>query len=255
MNAYTIETYNNRPPFNYFYKSIKNILEKKDQLIVGWSIENDVRYVFDACKRYNLNQIKYEYIDLQKIIMKIEGLDNPPSLESACEKYNIQTMISHKSDDDAYLTMEIAKHICKTLNMTLEQLYEKYNEFVSDVDKFTTSLLTDEQLKTRLNRRKMAMLINSSHPKNKYQNEFINCDDVYVFSVKVIDKHSTNLKEIIKHIYNCGAQCTTNFKEANVIVSDTKSLRQYKQHYENEIVKVITYKQLKESTGLFAKNR
>jgi hypothetical protein len=74
MNAYPLNTYKSRPPFNYFYKSIKHILEEKDQLIVGWSIDNDVRYVYDACKRYNLNQINYQYIDLQKIVMKMEEL-------------------------------------------------------------------------------------------------------------------------------------------------------------------------------------
>ena len=92
IHAYPIETYSTRPPFNYFYKSIKNILEYNDQLIVGWSIDNDVRYVYDACKRYSLKQIQYKYLDLQKVIVKLENLENPPSLESICEKYGIETL-------------------------------------------------------------------------------------------------------------------------------------------------------------------
>ena len=62
MNAYPLEKYTTRPNFPYFYKSIKRMLEEKEQLIVGWSIENDVKYIYDACKRYNLEQIKYKYI-------------------------------------------------------------------------------------------------------------------------------------------------------------------------------------------------
>ena len=50
MNAYPLAMYNSRPPFGYFYKSIKNILETPEQLIIGWSIDNDVKYIYDACR-------------------------------------------------------------------------------------------------------------------------------------------------------------------------------------------------------------
>lgn len=255
IHAYPIETYSTRPPFNYFYKSIKNILEFNEQLIVGWSIDNDVRYVYDACKRYNLKQIQYKYLDLQKVIVKVENLENPPSLESICEKYGIETLISHKSDDDAFLTMKIAEKVCNSLNLTLEELYDKYNDCSSTVKKFASNLLTDEELSNRINRRKIAHLIMSLKSKNRFISEEISKDDVYAFSVKVIDKHKTNLKTIIRHIYDCGAKCVNSFSEANVVVSDTKSLKHYKQNYESETVKVITYKQLKEMTKLFEKQK
>ena len=255
IHAYPIETYSTRPPFNYFYKSIKNILEFNEQLIVGWSIDNDVRYVYDACKRYNLKQIQYKYLDLQKVIVKVENLENPPSLESICEKYGIETLISHKSDDDAFLTMKIAEKVCNSLNLTLEELYDKYNDCSSTVKKFASNLLTDEELSNRINRRKIAHLIMSLKSKNRFISEEISKDDVYAFSVKVIDKHKTNLKTIIRHIYDCGAKCVNSFSEANVVVSYTKSLKHYKQNYESETVKVITYKQLKEMTKLFEKQK
>lgn len=255
IHAYPIETYSTRPPFNYFYKSIKNILEFNEQLIVGWSIDNDVRYVYDACKRYNLKQIQYKYLDLQKVIVKVENLENPPSLESICEKYGIETLISHKSDDDAFLTMKIAEKVCNSLNLTLEELYDKYNDCSSTVKKFASNLLTDEELSNRINRRKIAHLIMILKSKNRFISEEISKDDVYAFSVKVIDKHKTNLKTIIRHIYDCGAKCVNSFSEANVVVSDTKSLKHYKQNYESETVKVITYKQLKEMTKLFEKQK
>ena len=255
IHAYPIETYSTRPPFNYFYKSIKNILEYNDQLIVGWSIDNDVRYVYDACKRYSLKQIQYKYLDLQKVIVKLENLENPPSLESICEKYGIETLISHKSDDDAFLTMKIAQKICENLNISLKELYEKFDDCSSTVKKFASNLLTDEELSNRINRRKIAHLIMSLKQKDRFESEEIKKEDVYAFSVKVIDKHKTNLKTIIRHIYDCGARCANSFSEANVIISDTKSLKHYKQNYESETVKVITYKQLKEMTRLFEKQK
>ena len=255
IHAYPIETYSTRPPFNYFYKSIKNILEYNDQLIVGWSIDNDVRYVYDACKRYSLKQIQYKYLDLQKVIVKLENLENPPSLESICEKYGIETLISHKSDDDAFLTMKIAQKICENLNISLKELYEKYDDCSSTVKKFASNLLTDEELSNRINRRKIAHLIMSLKQKDRFESEEIKKEDVYAFSVKVIDKHKTNLKTIIRHIYDCGARCANSFSEANVIISDTKSLKHYKQNYESETVKVITYKQLKEMTRIFEKQK
>ena len=55
---------------------------------------------------------------MQKVYMKVYELKNQPSLESVCEENNIKVKVSHKSDDDALLTMLITKFLCKKLNIS-----------------------------------------------------------------------------------------------------------------------------------------
>ena len=191
MNAYPLNMYNSRPPFNYFYKSIKNIIEQEEQLIIGWSIENDVKYIYDACKRYNLKQINYKYIDMQKVYMDIFELTNQPSLETVCLNHNIVVKTVHKSDDDAFLTMLITKIICKKLQITLPELFERYSKFVSNVDEFASHLLTDEQISIRLNRRKISNFIKACNRRNHYSNPLIKENEVYGFDIAVMVEGKT----------------------------------------------------------------
>ena len=139
MNAYKVSKYSSCPPFNYFYKSIKKILEEKNQIVVGWAIENDIRFIHDACERYQCKQIKFNYIDLQTVFMKYEKLSMPPSLESACEKYNIKTQVTHKSDDDALATVEEPTGFHKALkNSVIQENSYRFQYLKSDFPKHST---------------------------------------------------------------------------------------------------------------------
>lgn len=241
MNAYPISLYSNRPPFPYFYKSISSILSHEDQLVVGWSIENDVKYIYDACKRYNLNQIKYSYIDMQKVYMKIHNLKVQPSLESACEKYDIKVKTAHKSDDDAFLTMLLTKKLCKLEELTLDLLFKKYSDCVSSVEEFSLHALSDEEIKVRINRRKIYNLIRSCKRKHFFKDKLINEDDIYGFDISVIDEKTDKVKEMIHYIIDCGAKCSNNLSICNKIIYDKKMIKKSKA----ENIIFINYKNFK----------
>lgn len=253
MNAYPISLYKSRPNFTYFYPSIKKILQYEDQLIIGWSIENDVKYIYDACKRYNLKQIKYRYLDLQKVIKKIEQSQNPLSLENACLLYEVNLHQFHKSDEDAYLTMKLTKRVCKKLNVTVEELFDLYNDCVSNVDNFVSSLASDEQIKIRLKRRMINNMICQKKPKNKLENDYIKENDVFAFCVDVIDYYNEALRKMIRLIYDCNAKCVTNLKQANKIVCRNEKYPHYKKQYESETVQVITFEELMHLTRSLVK--
>ena len=243
MNAYPLSYYSSRPPFNYFYKSLKKILTEESQLIVGWSIENDVKYIYDACKRYNLGQIKYKYIDMQKVYMKVFDLKNQPSLESVCEENNIIVKVAHKSDDDALLTMLISKFLCKKLNISLEQMFEQFVECVSDVDEFSAHQLTDEEILVKINRRKINNMIKTCKPKKKKSDRKIKEDDIFAFVINVIDNHHEDVKKLIHYIIDCGAKCSNNVCKATKIIC----LKEQKKNYKSEIfenVKIVDFEKI-----------
>lgn len=246
MNAYPISKYQSCPPFNYFYNSIKKIIENKNQIIVGWSIENDVKYIHDACSRYNLKQIRYVYADLQSIFMKVEGLSNHPSLESACEKYNIPLLVNHKSDDDAYLTMMLASKLCEKLNVSLYTLIMMYKDSCSSYDEYSSHLLSGEELQQKINKKKIISYINKCEIKKSINSPFINENDVYGISMFLIDSYGLELRKVIKHIKKCGAKCTTVLDKATIIVDSLDQLSHHKTNKNGLSVKMLSYEKLLE---------
>lgn len=243
MNAYPVSYYTSRPPFNYFYKSIKKILTENEQLIVGWSIENDVKYVYDACKRYNLEQIKYKYIDMQKVYMKVYELKNQPSLENVCEENNIKVKVSHKSDDDALLTMLITKFLCKKLNISLAEMFENFKDCVSDVDEFSSHQLSDEEIVIKINRRKINNLIKTCKRKKIKSDRKIKSDDVFAFDINVIDNYNEDVKRLVHYIVDCGAKCSNSICNCTKIIC----LKEHKKNFKSETfenVKLVDFEKI-----------
>ena len=241
MNAYPVDVYNKRPSFKYFYQAIKNILEESEQLIVGWSVENDVKYIYDACQRYSCKQIKYSFLDLQKVYMKVENLTTQPSLEDACSKYNIELLVNHKSDDDAMLTMQLAKAICKSLKITLQELFEQNMDCCSTVEEYSRKALTREEIEFRIQRRKVINAIKNTKRKYKKSNPNINDTEVYAFVNDVIDTHSDKLLKIIRYIIDCGASVTNNLKLCTTLICDHDSLDIFKSKIQYSKITIISF--------------
>lgn len=237
MNAYPIEFYNSKPPFSYFYKSIASILSANDQIVVGWSIENDVKYIYDACKRYHLKQIKYSYIDMQKVYMKVFQLKNQPSLETVCEENNIKINIVHKSDDDAMLTMLITKAICKKVNLTLPELVNEFKECSSNVVEFSSHIPSDEEINIRINRRKIHNIIKTTKRKKTLINNKIKKEDIYAFDINIIDRYTEEVKKLVHYIVDCGAKCSNNVCNCTKIVC----LKEHRKNYKTDTFENIKF--------------
>ena len=254
MNAYKVSKYSSCPPFNYFYKSIKKILEEKNQIVVGWAIENDIRFIHDACERYQCKQIKFNYIDLQTVFMKYEKLSMPPSLESACEKYNIKTQVTHKSDDDALATMMIAKELCKKENIKLEELMVRYEECCSSVNEFEKHLISKEELQQKAVRKKIVNFINNYSIKPSLRDKNINRNIIYGFNSQVIDAHIDEINDIVKYVKKCGGKTTTAIRKCNVLICDQKPIDKEKRNVNDEVIKIVDFNEFVNSINIKINN-
>ena len=127
--AYDKEFYFTCPEFPYYYQSIKKLLENKDTIVFGYSVDNDIRYLSSSIKKYHLNQISYRANDIQPMIklyskhkLQIGGLNG--AFENFCGSQTKAGLCPHLSRDDAKMTMMIVKKICKNLEVTAEELIE-----------------------------------------------------------------------------------------------------------------------------------
>ena len=127
--AYDIDYYLSCPEFNYYYQTIKNLIEDEDTLVFGYAVDNDIRYLSSSIQRYHLNQLSYRAYDLQPIIKKytkeklqVGGL-NAAFINFYGQKA-LNNLTPHLSRDDAKMTMLIVKKICENLEVGIKDLLE-----------------------------------------------------------------------------------------------------------------------------------
>lgn len=122
--AYEVEDFRKAPKFSEKYKFVKSLFS--DRIVIGFSMVNDVKYLNDACDKYGLERIQFEFIDAQFLYQLIHPEANSVGLKTLGEKYGI-TYIEHRSDDDAAVSVTFLKKFLEEENIILSELVEKYS--------------------------------------------------------------------------------------------------------------------------------
>ena len=113
--AYPEEVFRAAPRFPVFYDRISELLKRNDTMIFGFAPENDAAFLASEFERYDLENIDFEFCDVQRIFKRHinETGGNQFSLVRACEHLGIASPETvHKSVDDAMATMGVLKRIC-----------------------------------------------------------------------------------------------------------------------------------------------
>ena len=132
------EEYRASPIFTAYYDKIKQLIEEKEQKIVGFSMNDDAKFPNIACKRkrYDLPPIEFEFFDMQKAYQKF--FDKKASLENAAKELEISVPERlHESSVDALLTMAVFKQICKKKHISPNEVLQTCHSvnFCGDLNK------------------------------------------------------------------------------------------------------------------------
>lgn len=127
--AYAEDDYYDSPEFPVFYEKVKQLLENKNTLVFGHSVENDVRYLVSTLKRYNLEPYSFIAYDTQVMMnyfsekrIRFMGLETAFKALYSLEEFN--KLQPHLSSDDALMTMRVVSKMCEMLEVTLSELIE-----------------------------------------------------------------------------------------------------------------------------------
>ena len=112
-------------PFPEYYEEIKRLFSSCD-LIIGFSVSNDVDFLNNACDIYKLEKIEYEFLDIQLLHKTVEKRPNASGLESVANEMGIE-YLAHRSDEDARVTLLLLKNITETLNLSINEVLSKYH--------------------------------------------------------------------------------------------------------------------------------
>lgn len=127
MMAYPREIFADKPPFPDFYEFFKGMFEDPDTIVVGYAVTNDVHFLQDDCKRYDLAPFTYRFYDVQQIYARQPENNTAKNLEDSLLSWcGIEAENLHRSDEDAYNTMLILKAIAAYHGKNLPELLEMY---------------------------------------------------------------------------------------------------------------------------------
>lgn len=126
--AYPQQVFLDSPTFPHVYKEIVSLLTRANTAIVGFSNDNDARFISSACYRYGLPCPDYVFYDIQRIYRELRKLKDQTALEKVIEDLgiDISEYVAHRSDDDSAVTMLVARGLCNELGITPEDLIARY---------------------------------------------------------------------------------------------------------------------------------
>ncbi len=122
--------YKTQPDFPHFYPQIRDLLERKDHLVIGHGTENDVRFLLNECQRYDLPPMNFKFYDTCELAKVIYGRTSNLNLKALYGEFCVHNEVqqNHRSLEDAYMTRDVAKFYTVDLGKKFSKIVADYPE-------------------------------------------------------------------------------------------------------------------------------
>lgn len=122
---YSYGEFKNYPPFTKVYPYIKSLLEDNNNIVLGHSTMNDIKYLNLETKRFSLPSFKFSFSDSQLIYMTyINDFTRQFGLEHIANELGVE-FTPHRAVDDAYATMRVVEAMCKAKGCSYPELVKQ----------------------------------------------------------------------------------------------------------------------------------
>ena len=121
--AYSKDYFRSKPNYEAYYKDIKKLFTTGNRYIAGFAVSNDVGFVNDANERYGLPYIQFRAFDLERYLER--KYEKKQKLSDWALEFGVDTekLQSHKSEDDAIMTMLCLKAECQRSGLSVEEIF------------------------------------------------------------------------------------------------------------------------------------
>lgn len=244
------EEYRSSPTFTAYYEKIKQLIEEKEQIIIGFSMNDDAKFLNAACKQYDLKPIEFEFFDVQRAYKKL--FDKIISLENMAKELEVSVPERlHESSEDALLTLEVFKQICKKKNISpTEVLQTCYSlNFGGDINKEISYLSEHpDQFSKRKIKKIISRFVESANPHGKIiKSEF--AGKKVCFSALYEQEQPVECIILMQQIVNRGGSIDFKVSECGYYIkhdSDDENDKHSRYHYisqvsQDQFTKVISF--------------
>lgn len=119
---YEYEDFKKYPAFKRVYPRIKELLEDKNNIVLGHAVLNDVKYLNLETKRFRLPSFNFTFNDSQLIFMTFKNdYSHQFGLEHIANDLGVE-FTPHRAADDAYATMRVVEAMCRARNCSYREL-------------------------------------------------------------------------------------------------------------------------------------
>lgn len=219
--AHSREYYESFPSFETYYDKIKALFDK-ETIAFGHGVTNDVKYINDACIRYNLPFIDFKFYDGADIYKNFTNEKENESLAKVSSKFgkNFQGE-KHESKQDAYLVYDYIKEICKKMGATLKELLTLVEnckgENISGMCMYNNHLSSNNKLKSKGNYEVYEYFISNVKSKGNY-NKILKDKRVGI-SLNYEKKHFREVLLMIQLITNFGGIYVSENDSFDILVT------------------------------------
>lgn len=124
---YDYDSFIKYPRFSKIYPFIKTLLENPNNIVIGHSTVNDVKYLNLETKRFSKESFNFEFSDSQLLYMTARNdFSRQFGLEHIANDLGVE-FTPHRAADDAYATMRVVEALCKEQNCGYRELVTKLN--------------------------------------------------------------------------------------------------------------------------------
>ena len=234
IELYFSETkYYMSPIFPEYYEKIKGLLTSPDRLIFGHAVNNDAKFIKDACDRYELEQIDFTFCDTQRVFDIEMKSDKNISLEDAVNVLELpKPEYFHRSDCDAYATMLVLKSLCQRIELTPDTIPAQCEYSVGNItggvitlnnERFKWEKALTELEKGSISPKKAHDLLFRFIPRAEMTAE-IKAPQIawkaVCFDASFEKRHTRELIAIIQLIVNAGGTYTNQADECHIFVNN-----------------------------------
>ena len=220
--AYDEEYYFEQEELPKFYSRIKKLMEDKDTICFAFSMNNDIRYLFDSCNKYHLPGLNYTCYDIQQLAANYLGISGQPNLKKCVDQivgpHATIGLIEHLSRDDAKMEMMIMEAICELNQIDSKTLLEQ-----SEFAKINSMDFINEVLAARSKRASERELSKYIENAKKIDLDLVENEEYkgkrYGISSR-IRKNFYDYKTIVDLIHQSGGIYVTEFEHMDVLIAN-----------------------------------
>lgn len=196
--AYSKDYFRIKPNFEAYYKDIKKLLTTGNRFIGGFAVGNDVGFVNNACERYDLDYIQFRAFDMENYLEKKYGKKQKLAEWAEELGVNVAKFQSHKSVDDAMMTMLCLKAECMRTGKSPEEIMEENKGLYVSNEQILQQ--AEERAYRREMQEKIKRMYNKKSPMPRFKTVLGRKFQLDGKIVKDVDK----ALELVKKIYDNG---------------------------------------------------
>ena len=120
--SYPYSEYYASPTLNERYPEIKELLTDNDILPIGYSCDNDARFILSDFARLSLKPFNYRFLDVMRLFKDGLKRENNLSLDAVYSETGKEELVHHRAENDAVMTLEALKYYLEFSSSSMKEV-------------------------------------------------------------------------------------------------------------------------------------